>query len=294
MENPRYELRSTGLGIRNWIKRRTAKTSERRWFAVLFFNAILRAAPFTKIPLLDFLIRRVALLSDRHHTAGYTIPINVDLSDLGEEVTLPVELMRKSVRESTCRVLLDECVCRDVFHCKDYPVDLGCIFLGKAAMTLVDSGIGHEATVEECIAHIDRAAELGLPGKAYWVEIEEFVWGFKDQEMTQFLELCFCCPCCCGALKFDRLAGDGARKVLNRSIGWTSVVQDSCVGCGACIEACPRNLIRESENRVEIDSLCSGCGTCVNACSHKALKLEQKQAIKKDLLEYFEGLDLEV
>lgn len=290
-----YKLRGKGLGIRNWIKSRTAKTSEGQLFARLFFRAIIIAAPFTKVPVLSGLIRKLALMSDRHHTAGYTVPIAVDLSDHLDQVDLPVELLKKAVREASYRAIVNECLCRDLYSCQDYPRDLGCLFIGHGSEVCVTNGIAREATLEESLSHIDRAARLGLVGKAFWVEIEEFVWGFKDENMNRFLEICFCCSCCCSAFKFDKKAGRGAETLLNRSIGWKTEVLDSCTDCGSCLDSCPRNLISQGVDKVKIDDrLCSGCGVCVTVCPNDALKLDKKEATKKDITDYFEGLDLDL
>lgn len=47
---------------------------------------------------------------------------------------------------------------------------------------------------------------------------------------------------------------------------------DKCVGCGACIEACPKQAVSFTEGgRVKTDrTVCDGCGTCVSACKPEA------------------------
>ena len=50
---------------------------------------------------------------------------------------------------------------------------------------------------------------------------------------------------------------------------------DKCVGCGACVSACPRGAHRfdeEGRHRVDFDK-CVGCGACVASCPATALKL---------------------
>lgn len=43
---------------------------------------------------------------------------------------------------------------------------------------------------------------------------------------------------------------------------------DTCVGCGACIDACPVGCIKFGEdNKAEIDStMCVSCGSCAATC----------------------------
>ncbi len=78
------------------------------------------------------------------------------------------------------------------------------------------------------------------------------------------------------------------------------VIKDSCVACGACVDACPRNIIEirprgRKERRVWINCVntekgahamkvckaaCIGCGKCVKECPDKisAIKLENNLA----------------
>ncbi|MFX1344180.1 MAG: 4Fe-4S binding protein [Promethearchaeota archaeon] len=51
----------------------------------------------------------------------------------------------------------------------------------------------------------------------------------------------------------------------------------NCIGCGACVEICPKHAIPYSvigfiSSLAKIDAnLCDGCGKCVDICSHNAL-----------------------
>ena len=53
----------------------------------------------------------------------------------------------------------------------------------------------------------------------------------------------------------------------------------ACIGCGDCIEICPKKAIPELliglySHLLEIDkSKCNGCGECVSLCPHNAIKL---------------------
>ena len=47
--------------------------------------------------------------------------------------------------------------------------------------------------------------------------------------------------------------------------------RETCVGCGGCVDLCPRTAICFIEDRAFIDvELCLECKTCVNVCPVQA------------------------
>lgn len=73
------------------------------------------------------------------------------------------------------------------------------------------------------------------------------------------------------------------------------VVAGNCIGCGACMKACPNGAISFSEEGVCVDrAKCRGCGRCARECYAKALKYvgetmtteEVFEEIKKDMVFY--------
>ena len=50
---------------------------------------------------------------------------------------------------------------------------------------------------------------------------------------------------------------------------------DECLGCGACVEACPAEAISEVDGKYVINpDLCLDCGACEGACPVGATKAE--------------------
>ncbi len=50
------------------------------------------------------------------------------------------------------------------------------------------------------------------------------------------------------------------------------VINDGCVGCGACASECPVSAISEGEDKYVIDAdACLECGACAAACPTESI-----------------------
>lgn len=261
------------------------------------FRTFLNLGGKLDSPVIGPMLRKLAELEPDAHTQGYTLNLNANLMDAAQGVVLPVDLMKRAIRESEYRVIMKRCLCRVAFSCDHYPKDHGCLFLGKRARGLVEKGIGREAGVEEALAHVDKAAELGLVGQALWVEVERLLMGLeRDKGTARWLEFCFCCPCCCGVFKLSRAAARGDVKGRFRSVGWKAVIdQEACVRCMACVRQCPVDAAVLEGERVEIrERDCLGCGICAARCPKKAIALRLQAPAKGSIREYFTSGGLNV
>ncbi len=85
---------------------------------------------------------------------------------------------------------------------------------------------------------------------------------------------------------------------MDEETGLPVIIEDNCVACGACVKACPRNIIElrnqgKKSRRIYVSCVntekgavankncavaCIGCGKCVKACGFEAIVLENKLA----------------
>ncbi len=220
---------------------------------------------------------------------GVTIPVGAthDMTS----VTVPMDLVKKAISEAHYIGGMKECLCRAGQNCQTYPHDLACLFLNMGGKVVVDHGMAVELTREEAYARVDRAAELGLVCQSLWVEVEQLIWGFRNDEMNAFLEICFCCPCCCVGFNLSKNATRDVKRRFS-PVGWTAVVNHAkCTGCKSCVgHYCPQDAIhfRASDGKMVIDQEnCIGCGFCRAHCPEDAIEIKQTMPMRDDVHDYF-------
>jgi len=49
-------------------------------------------------------------------------------------------------------------------------------------------------------------------------------------------------------------------------------INDTCVACGTCLDACPSSAIKEGTPYVIDPDACVECGACVDACPTGAIE----------------------
>ena len=155
--------------------------------------------------------------------------------------------------------------------CKDYPINLGCLFLGEAVMG-INPQLGRRVTKEEALEHVKRCREAGLVhliGRnkldATWLNVSPG---------NKLLSICNCCPCCCLYRILPHVKSEIGEK-FTKMPGVSVKVTEKCEGCGICTQnVCFVDAIKLVNNHAVISNECRGCGRCVLVCPQNAIELK--------------------
>jgi ferredoxin len=164
---------------------------------------------------------------------------------------------------------MNHCICRETEECKDYPIDIGCLFLGEAVKH-INPKLGHPVTQEEALAHLQRAREAGLVHMVGRNRIDS-VW-MGAGPFDKLLTICNCCPCCCLWRVLPNLP-DSISDNVTRMPGVSVTVNEECIGCGLCVDSCFVHAIQINDGRAVISEACRGCGRCVEVCPQQVITL---------------------
>ncbi len=245
------------------------------WFVALLkktFSQVFFLARLTHAPGIGRLIDHALFKGDdiMYLPKDRTIRINRSLDRAGD-VVAPSQVVEHFIRKAHYRWRMHSCICRDASKCKDYPVELGCLFLGEAVLG-INTELGRLVTEEEALEHVGQCREAGLVHLIGRNKLDS-VW-LNVRPGEKLLTVCNCCPCCCLWRILPHVTPDIGSKVT-RMPGVSLSVTDRCQGCGACAQdVCFVNAVRLVEGRAVIGDDCRGCGRCATVCPNGAIEVE--------------------
>lgn len=189
--------------------------------------------------------------------------------DKGPDTILPSQVVEHFIEKASYRFIMHQCICRECMPCKNYPHDIGCLFLGEPARD-IHPDLGWEATVDEAVAHVRNAAAQGLVFSVGKSKLDTIWLGIGPGD--KLFTICMCCPCCCitrGLPTSHPLLGNH----YSRMPGLKMLVTDDCVGCGLCVKegVCIFEGISMKGDVAVINDNCRGCGRCVQKCPTGAI-----------------------
>ena len=182
---------------------------------------------------------------------------------------LPSALVEYFINKAEHHWVMDQCICRSASHCRDYPIGLGCLFLGEASAR-IDPRLGRKVTRQEALEHAKRCRDAGLVHVIGRNKLDSAWLGVKPD--NKLMTICSCCPCCCLWKILPDLSPEIGSKVI-RMPGVDVRVAGDCAGCGTCVKACFLGAIRLDNGLAVIGDECRGCGRCAAVCPKKAIEV---------------------
>jgi hypothetical protein len=256
------------------------------WFVRVIkkaFPARLLAAKLTRLPLIGTAIDRCFFTGDDiiYLPRDRVIPLNISV-DRPNQVVLPSQVVEHFIEKANYHWIMNTCICRDASHCRDYPIDLGCLFLGDAVLG-INPELGRRVTKEEAHAHVQRCREAGLIHLVGRNKMDTIWLGVGPG--NRLLTICNCCPCCCLWRILPHVAPQISAKTT-RMPGVKVTVNGQCTGCGTCTQGvCFIDAIRLVNNHAVRSDECRGCGRCVDVCPQGAIQIsiDEEQFVEKTI-----------
>lgn len=153
----------------------------------------------------------------------------------------------------------------------DAPLDI-CMTFNNVAKSLIKHNYARKVGASECTELLYKAYEYNL-----------IQCGENVKNNVSFI--CNCCSCCCEFLVAAKKFG-----ILHpvQTTSYIPTIDDNtCTGCGKCLQACPIEAIEwisnndgannKSEKVIINEEICLGCGICVRACPDKSITLERRK-----------------
>jgi ferredoxin len=248
------------------------------WFVELIkksFPSRFLGARLTKAPVIGKLIERMLFWGDDlvYLPKDRTIQIHAAI-ERPTDMVLPSQVVEHFIEQASYHWIMNFCLCRDSNHCKDYPVEYGCLFLGEAVLG-INPALGRRVTKAEALEYERRCREAGLVHLVGRNKLDTVWLGVGPGE--KLLTICNCCPCCC-LWKILPVVSQSIADKVTKMPGVKVAVSELCQGCGTCTQdACFVEAIRLVDGpaglHAEIGEGCRGCGRCVEVCPNGAIEI---------------------
>ena len=198
------------------------------------------------------------------------VNVKISIDSAGDRTILPSDIVKALIDRTDDIFIMNFCLCRKSNRCKDYPIDHGCVFLGKGIRKIPEK-FGRVATKDEAKSYIDECTELGFVHIIGRNKLDS-MW-LHTGDKRDLMSICNCCPCCC-LWNMVRDISDDIAGTYRRMDGVSvSVDTEKCIGCGKCEKICFTKAISIVNGKSVLDDKCRGCGRCVEICPQNAISI---------------------
>ncbi|NVM18404.1 MAG: 4Fe-4S binding protein [Candidatus Lokiarchaeota archaeon] len=244
------------------------------WFVNLLektFPNIKLIAKLTRVPIIGKIFDLLLFEGDDiiYLTKDKVISLNKEVEKQAD-IALPSKVLEHFINKANYHWVMNFCICRESMQCSDYPIDLGCLFLGEAVLG-INSQLGRLVTKEEALDHIRKCKEAGLVHMIGRNRLDKQWLGVKPG--NKLLSICNCDPCCC-LWRISPVIASKIGSKVQKMPGVSLKVTDRCIGCGTCMQGiCFVDAIHMVDKHAKINEICKGCGRCVEICPQNAIEL---------------------
>ena len=236
-----------------------------------FYPARYLGALMTNLPVLESVADYGFFMGDDvvYLPKDNTIQINEPIAQ-PEEIVLPSQVVEHFIKQANYHWIMDFCLCRESAHCRDYPRNYGCLFLGEAVLD-INPSLGRLVSRDKALEHVQRCRDAGLVHMVGRNRLDKIWLGIGPG--YKLLTICNCCPCCCLYGTLPYMSPRIGRKI-QKLPGAEIRVSDLCIGCGTCCEGiCFVDAIQIINGTASIRDDCRACGRCVEVCPEGAIEL---------------------
>lgn len=241
-----------------------------------FFPYRFNLAKLTDIPAVRWIMTK--MLFDKNNLTYLTkdnvveVQLNKEIAPV-DNIAVPSKVVEHFIEESSYRFIMDFCICRESMKCKNYPIELGCLFMGEAARK-IPRELGRPVTKEEALAHVRKCREKGLVHLIGRDKLDETWLGVGSK--IPLVTVCNCCECCC-LWRMRPYLNEELSSTIKPMPGITIEVTDECNGCGICVEdICFNDGIKIENGKAVLSKDCVICGRCAEKCPQNAIKITIK------------------
>lgn len=192
-------------------------------------------------------------------------PANVSI-DVEMQGVMPNEQMGPIV-EATTKIAVAHCPCRmsakilgrtDCHHSLEV-----CLKYDDMAEFVIDKGLAREISQDEAMKILADSEKEGLVHMV-------------DNSQGQIKHTCNCCGHYCWNVGIIR-----RRKIPRDMLMAVYFIRDTelddCIGCGACADICPVDVVTMVDERPVVDNKwCIGCGVCAVSCPAEVISIKRR------------------
>lgn len=173
-----------------------------------------------------------------------------------QDEILPLERVLEFIDAQERPVYVNYCDCRSLRGDCGKPTKT-CITYKNGINTFVHRGISEEIDKEKAKEIVRRADKKGL------------------MHTVNPNGICNCCGDCCYLFRGQSRRGSSGFWPKTQQI--VEFNPEKCNQCGACTKRCYFGVFTKDAGKIATDvSKCVGCGICVNACPKKSLTLKER------------------